>query len=457
MPVFVNSTRGGLGATGLLTLLALVAMAILPDIQVMGYEGILGDFCRNRKPEECCEKRLDDCSVPIYDTLCYCDEFCITDIDQPKNDDCCPDFREVCLGEKPSKDDPGPYILADCEKDGVNIKHGDSHKFNCNECKCAEGQLLCEEDECMVEEKEIRTVNQRPLHYGWRASNYSNFWGRKAKDGLMLRTGSFIPEELSMKMNPIALRPDVSQIPSRFDARTKREWLGRVSDVRDQGWCGASWAFSTIGVTQDRLAIIAKGRKPFQLSVQNLLSCAKLGQKECEGGYVDRAWNYLRKTGVVSEKCYRYDSGSTNKVSRCLIRSRDTSALQCEHKHQYKTEPAYRISSNVEDIQWEILNDGPVQAMMEVHKDLFMYKSGIYSYSGVTKGETASHSVRIIGWGEDPLPGSRPVKYWLVANSWGKDWGENGLFKIRRGTNESGIETFVLAVRVRLANYVYGV
>ncbi|KAG7177708.1 Papain family cysteine protease-containing protein [Homarus americanus] len=281
------------------------------------------------KPEECCEKRLDDCSVPIYDTLCYCDEFCITDIDQPKNDDCCPDFREVCLGEKPSKDDPGP--------------------------KCAEGQLLCEEDECMVEEKEIRTVNQRPLHYGWRASNYSNFWGRKAKDGLMLRTGSFIPEELSMKMNPIALRPDVSQIPSRFDARTKREWLGRVSDVRDQGWCGASWAFSTIGVTQDRLKFITS------------------------------------------------------------------------------------------------------TAMMEVHKDLFMYKSGIYSYSGVTKGETASHSVRIIGWGEDPLPGSRPVKYWLVANSWGKDWGENGLFKIRRGTNESGIETFVLAVRVRLANYVYGV
>lgn len=53
----------------------------------------------SRKPSECCEDRYDDCSVRIKDSLCYCDEFCLNKDDTTGlHDDCCPDFREVCLG-----------------------------------------------------------------------------------------------------------------------------------------------------------------------------------------------------------------------------------------------------------------------------------------------------------------------------------------------------------------------
>nr|XP_053656708.1 uncharacterized protein LOC128705576 [Cherax quadricarinatus] len=104
----------------------------------------------------------------------------------------------------------------------------------------------------MIEEDVIERVNLHQRQYGWRATNYSKFWGRKAREGLVLRTGTLNPEALSMRMHPIHLRPDVSHIPRYFDARNKREWQGRVSGVSDQGWCGASWAFSTLGVTQDR-------------------------------------------------------------------------------------------------------------------------------------------------------------------------------------------------------------
>lgn len=43
--------------------------------------------------------------------------------------------------------------------------------------------------------------------------------------------------------------------------------------------------------------------------------------------------------------------------------------------------------------------------------------------------------MKLIGWGEE-----QGVPYWLMVNSWNEDWGDKGLFKIRRGTNECGID-----------------
>ena len=53
-------------------------------------------------------------------------------------------------------------------------------------------------------------------------------------------------------MQPILLRPERQRIPMEFDARHKPEWSGLISGVRDQGWCGTSWAFSSLDVAQDR-------------------------------------------------------------------------------------------------------------------------------------------------------------------------------------------------------------
>lgn len=67
------------------------------------------------------------------------------------------------------------------------------------------------------------------------------------------------------------------------------------------------------------------------------------------------------------------------------------------------------------------------------------YPSGVYHYVFGTK--QGNHAVKIIGWGTE-----NGVPYWLIANSWGKTWGNlGGYFKIKRGTNECQIESQILA------------
>ena len=52
-----------------------------------------------------------------------------------------------------------------------------------------------------------------------------------------------------------------------------------------------------------------------------------------------------------------------------------------------------------------------------------------------------NHGVLIVGYGVDDVSGE---KYWSVKNSWGNEWGESGYFKMRRGTNECGIESMAV-------------
>lgn len=83
-------------------------------------------------------------------------------------------------------------------------------------------------------------------------------------------------------------------LPTNFNSL--EHWPGLISDIQDQGWCGSSWAISTASVASDRYAIQSKGKEAIKLSAQNLLSCVRR-QSGCNGGHLDRAWNYFRKIG----------------------------------------------------------------------------------------------------------------------------------------------------------------
>lgn len=172
------------------------------------------------------------------------------------------------------------------------------------------------------------------------------------------------------------------------------------------------------------MAILSDGKINVRLSPQQLLSCNQHKQRGCDGGYLDRAWWYIRKLGqiffdeflklkifrVVADECYPYISGKTQNPGECqmpkaMLREENPICVDPEAaNHQiYKMTPPYRVSSREHDIQTEILMNGPVQATFLVHEDFFMYKNGVYQHTNLAekKGQkylgNGYHSVRIIG------------------------------------------------------------
>ncbi|XP_059471159.1 uncharacterized peptidase C1-like protein F26E4.3 isoform X2 [Neocloeon triangulifer] len=421
---------------------------------VLAYQGDISDlppgpYCGQRTVG-CCNGRADSCSAPILGTLCYCDDFCNRTL---TSDDCCPDYWSFCHGIQSSPEEPTKV----CVFNGILLAPRDSAKDNCKTCTCMQTlsgpnkvEMQCEQVECLVEPDTIDRVNgQRGLT--WSAANYSSFWGRALHEGKQYKLGTLEPRRTVRGLIPVKRVYDAKRLPHSFDARTK--WQEEVSGVVDQGWCASSWALSTIQVAADRLGIMSLGREIVELSAQQLLECNTRGQQGCKGGHLDRAWMHIRKYGVVEERCYPY-IGDHNNPGKCKIGKtiRSLGAARCLPQHQiepprtetYRTGPAYRIKSE-QDIMHEIFESGPVQATMAVHHEFFMYQRGVYQASRPNLKIEGYHSVRIIGWGEEPSYNGPPVKYWLAMNSWGTEWGEDGLFRIRRGTNECEIEDFVLA------------
>ncbi|KAJ1357655.1 hypothetical protein KIN20_015840 [Parelaphostrongylus tenuis] len=76
-------------------------------------------------------------------------------------------------------------------------------------------------------------------------------------------------------------------------------------------------------------------------------------------------------------------------------------------------------------LQREIITYGPVLACFTLYEDFQHYQSGIYRTDESRSLQLYGHCAKLIGWGED-----RGIKYWQYANTWGRDWGENGFFRM---------------------------
>lgn len=198
------------------------------------------------------------------------------------------------------------------------------------------------------------------------------------------------------------------ELPASVDWRTK----GAVTPVKNQGSCGSCWAFSAIGALEG--SYFLKTNKLVSLSEQNLVDCSE-NDYGCNGGWPATALQYIKDNGGVdTEASYPYEG----KDGICRFNK--------DHIGATVSNIVGVLSGNESALAAAVASDGPISVAIDA-SDFQHYSSGVFNVPSC-KGPV-DHGVVVVGYGNDATGGD----YWLVKNSWGASWGENGYIKMSRG------------------------
>jgi C1A family cysteine protease len=184
-----------------------------------------------------------------------------------------------------------------------------------------------------------------------------------------------------------------------------------VTPVKNQGQCGSCWSFATTGAIESAVAI--KSGNLISLSEQKLIDCSsRFGNSGCNGGLPSRAYKYvIAHKGLCSESAYPY----TAKTGTC-----QTSCPSVAKIKKFK-----RIRRNHLDGLKAALTQQPISVVINADQ-LQHYESGVFD--GACSAQI-NHAVLAVGYGTDS---DSNLDYWLVKNSWGAAWGEEGYFRLSR-------------------------
>ncbi|KAG8256917.1 hypothetical protein J6590_059867 [Homalodisca vitripennis] len=220
------------------------------------------------------------------------------------------------------------------------------------------------------------------------------------------------------------------RLPKNVDWRKK----GAVTKVKNQGFCGACWAFSATGSLEGQQYL--KSKKLVSLSEQNLVDCSTAeGNSGCHGGFMNRAFSYVQKNnGIDTEASYPYEGNS----GTCRYNPKNNGA----------TDNGYVIitSGSEKALQKAVATIGPISVAIDDEDVAFQhYKSGVYQ-RGDCSSIYLNHAVLAVGYGSAKNGGD----YWLVKNSWGRNWGMNGYIMMARNQNNMcGIATMASYPKLR--------
>uniref|UniRef100_A0A7S1MCX3 Peptidase C1A papain C-terminal domain-containing protein n=1 Tax=Alexandrium catenella TaxID=2925 RepID=A0A7S1MCX3_ALECA len=240
---------------------------------------------------------------------------------------------------------------------------------------------------------------------------------------------------------PSSRRVDTAPAPSSFlEARERHitvadsmDWRSRVTDyVHDQGACGSCWAVAAVGALEMHAEL--SGKKPVNpLSFEQVVDCVENpkhcgGSGGCDGATAELAFDYVAKYGVMEASAYTGGYMGTGANSFKCPSSAIQSARPAVRTGGFKRLPVNKVAPLLEVVS----STGPAVVSVDATQ-WGLYGMGVFNQCG--RNATVNHAVLLVGYGHSA---KHKMDYWLIRNSWGAKWGENGYIRLQRHEKDAG-------------------
>ena len=200
------------------------------------------------------------------------------------------------------------------------------------------------------------------------------------------------------------------KLPEKWDWRSQG---AGITPIRNQSSCGSCWAFGTVAALEGAIAMTDK--QLVNLSEQHVLDCSNEGT--CGGGYW--AYSLIQNKGAVLEQGYPYKGYDQS--------------CKAQKEYPYTIESYHGVKSgDVEGMKAAIIKYGTVGVTMSVCGSIPGYSGGVYDSKECNNYYT-NHIVALVGW-DDTVQHKYGHGVWIVRNSWGTGWGDNGYGLFAYGT-----------------------
>ena len=191
--------------------------------------------------------------------------------------------------------------------------------------------------------------------------------------------------------------------------------LKKVTRIKDQGGCGSCWDFAAMAAYES--AYLIRNLLTIDASEQHALDCANAGS--CMGGWYGPVWGWMHNTKLATGQQLPYSAAA---------QSCPTSIAGNYLTVAWGFVTTQNATPPVADLKQALCDHGPLAVAMQATPLFQAYTGGVFNQPGIFG---INHAVTIVGWDDS-------TQSWIVKNSWGTGWGEQGYFRIHYGSNSIG-------------------